>query len=495
MKYIWILGVLIFGMALFNGFVGDDSGYINHPYIQKFQLIKLVTGSSSDLGGSSPITGSFYRPAMLIMLSALYQIFHQQAFGYHFFQISLHIANASLVYFLFRNFFKKKLSLFLALIFLVHPINAETVLYVSNLQDVLMMTFGLLGILWYWPFLLLALLAKETGILFLVMALIVKRANWIRISGILATYIVIRLAAGVGTSGGISRYAGFSPDIILYYLKTFFAPVNLAIGQTWMPTNNIFKTIIFLLIIFIITAVLIRKRNYKMVFFTGWTVLGLLPHLQIIPLEMTVADRWFYFSGIGLIGVIGVMGKNFKNWVWISIIMLLAIRTVIRIPDFKNYERLLTHDSSVTESYLLEQALGYVQNSKEHTLKSIAIYPNPVNTNTLGVLYFRENNLKEAEKWFRKSITLGDNFQSFNNLARISISQEKWAEAEKIISAGQQKFPNSDNFWFLEAIVRYKQGETTQALQAIQEALKISKSQQNLYIYQQLVNNKPIQIN
>jgi len=508
MKWILIAGVLVFFLALFNGFIGDDSGYINHPYIQKLQISKLFTGSSSDLGGSSPITGKFYRPLMLVFLSSTYQIFHQQAWGYHFFQVSLFIVNGYLVYFLLRKFFNKKLSTFLAIIFLVHPINSETVLYISNLQDVLMMTFGLLALLvasdglWVMSLLVLALFAKETGVLFLVVALLLKKISWQKAAIIIAGYLGIRFLVGVGWGGTSHSLIGslnlgqrllLIPQVAGYYLKTFFWPDRLAIGQTWLPKVMSYEFLVMgWLIVGFLVYLLMRKRKHW--FWMGWVFLGLLPHLQIIPLEMTVADRWFYFAGVGMVGILGVIGKKWKSWMWITVIILLGLRTIIRVQDFRSYERLLVHDSKVTDSYLLEQALGYVQNSIEHTQKSIQLFANPVNTNTLGVLYFRQNNLPEAVQWFSKSISLGDNYQAYNNLTRLLIAQGEYGKAENVAKIGTQKFPQSDSFWFLMSISYYRLNQLPEAKLAIIEALKINKSQQNLYVYNQLAKGLPIDI-
>lgn len=460
MKWLLVAGILVYSLTIFNGFVGDDIGYIGHPYIQKFQLGKLVMGSSSDLGGLAPITGQFYRPMMMLVLASGFLLFGQNAWGYHLMQIGLVIINSFLAYFVFRRFFNKRMSLILAVIFLVHPINAETALYISNFQEVLMMTAGLMALLsnkWQVTMsgLLAAMLAKETGGGFVIMAWYLKKISWKQ--GLLLTggYMAIRTMAGVGIGGGIPRLFGFSPELIWYYIRTFFFPIRLAIAQTWIPQNNPVSTMVFAGGLVILTVILIKNRQYRL--WAGWMILGFVPHLQIVPLEMTVADRWFYFSSMGLIGIIGLVGKNINKYVWIGIIFLLSIRTILRVQDFRTYERLLTRDSQVTESYLLEQALGYVKNSKEHTQKSIDLRPNPVNTNTMGYLYFHEGNIVEAKRWFGKSIELGDNFQAYNNLIRILLSEERWEEAKPIILQGKAKFPQVNLFDYFESYMLERQ--------------------------------------
>ena len=71
----------------------------------------------------------------------------------------------------------RTLALFGALVFLVHPLNVETVVYVSSMQDILFFSFGMLAFLvvlkkeleFKWLVtvfggLLFSLLSKETGL-------------------------------------------------------------------------------------------------------------------------------------------------------------------------------------------------------------------------------------------------------------------------------------------------------------------------------------------
>jgi len=41
-------------------------------------------------------------------------------------------------------------------------------------------------------------------------------------------------------------------------------------------------------------------------FFLSWFILGLLPHIQIFPLDATATGRWFYLPSLGLFGMISV---------------------------------------------------------------------------------------------------------------------------------------------------------------------------------------------
>src|SRR3989339_4373 len=113
------VGFIVHYHVLFNGFVWDDLTYIiGNPELKNFNLVTLVGPNMFNSSG-------YFRPLPAVYFSLLHHLFGNTAFFYHFFQLSLHIVCTSLLYFIFQKFFSRGLSLFLALVFLVHPINVE----------------------------------------------------------------------------------------------------------------------------------------------------------------------------------------------------------------------------------------------------------------------------------------------------------------------------------------------------------------------------------
>lgn len=544
----FVVGIIIFGHSLFNSFVGDDLGYINHPYIQSFNIIKFFIGSSTDLGGSSFVSGQFYRPLMLLLLSSIYLFFQKNVFFYHFIQLLFFAANGFLLYLLLKKFTSKITAFIGGLIFLVHPINSEAVLYVSNFQDVLFVFFGLLGFFFFSQkkssqkdiiltclFLFLSLLAKETGILFIVIYFLYQvlftktnKTKWLLIFlSLFVFYFVLRFGvAQLGFSNSIispisslsmTDRLKFFPSIFSYYLYTVIFPKNLAIAQTWITSPKIFIdyliTFFFIIIVLIFTVWFYKKRRKyfsEFLFFLLWFLFGLISYIQIIPLEMTVADRWFYFPFIGLIGIIIISIKKIKlnnSFFYVTItftaliISIFSTRSFLRSLDWENPIILYTHDSKITQSYLLEHSLGYelMQKNKmeeafKHLKKSVLIFQTPYNTNSLGVYYYKTNDIKNAITWFKKSISLGDYFLSYQNYARILVFQSNSKDTIGFLQKASEKFPHNDVFFFLLAISYYKNNDHDNALIAAQKAYNISPSRQNGYVVYQLLNYEQIQI-
>ena len=88
------------------------------------------------------INSSFYRPVQMLTYMADYSLWGNYAFGYHLTNILLHILVALSVYWLVTLLFDDRLlALFTSILFVVHPIHAEVVSYISGRSDSLGMLF------------------------------------------------------------------------------------------------------------------------------------------------------------------------------------------------------------------------------------------------------------------------------------------------------------------------------------------------------------------
>jgi len=115
MKYIFIvlaLGSLIYANTLKNEFVSDDiPAIVNNPDISRLSFNgNLVTFSNS----------------------LDYRIGRLDPFIYHLTNLGLHLANSILVFLFLRLFFSPSACFWTALIFVVHPVHAEAVTWISG---------------------------------------------------------------------------------------------------------------------------------------------------------------------------------------------------------------------------------------------------------------------------------------------------------------------------------------------------------------------------
>ena len=492
-----VLGFLIYGLSLSNGFVWDDE-----VMFQK--------------AGSIP-ANVYFRPAISAVYSTIYNIFGPRPFFFHFFQLIFHIATAILIYYLFRRFFKETISLILALIFLIHPANVEAVSFVSAMQEILFTLTGITGLYLFVSsenlsitkiflstvLLLIALLMKETAIVFFVLVfcylvLFKRKQNNVLVSYsifaviLLMIYLLVRFSSGNTYVQGqglfpIMRVSLATrliniPSIILYYLSKFFYPMNLAIAQNWVINsvsfNNFFLPLILEVMLFL-TAIIysIKKKDKIFFFFFLWFLIELLPHLQIIPLNMTVAERWLYFPMIGLLGMIGSIIKisNIKYQISkilfsfaIIIISIFSIRTFIRTLDWRNGLTLFGHDIKKTSSFDLQNNMGVelfrvgrYDEAKKYFEISTNLAPYWwVNWNNLGASYEREKNYQKAAEYYQKSIDNGQYYLAYENLAKLLVLHGKdQKKTEDFLQMVLRLLPENDSLRQIEAFYRQRLNE------------------------------------
>lgn len=532
------LGLMVCGKVVLNSFVGDDFGYINHPYIVNQNLAGLFMGSSADLGGDSPVTGHFYRPLMLLVFSIINLFFGTNAFFYHLVSLIFHIINGILIYVLLKKIINRPLAFFVSFLFLIHPITVESYAYSSNLQDLLFVFFGLLSLLskklvLSLLFLTLSMFSKETGIVFLIVTpfyrfLYLKVKNYyehLSYLVVLVIYLIVRVGIAQVTfnESPLSPVARLDfierlkliPEIFSYYFSTVIFPKDLAIAQVWTFGNiNIITSsvivLLFLLLIYIgLKTPKVIRRSF--IFFFIWFTIGLIPHLQIIPLEMTVADRWFYFPLIGMLGMLGVvldslykrkMSKKIIVTMLIIIIICFSLRTFIRISDWKDAQTLYRTDLKTKNSFLLQHSLGYelmeegkIEDSFKHLDASVNLYKTPFNTNSFGVWYYKNKDYENAEKWFRQSISLGDYFLAYKNLSILLLEAGKTKDASLVLNLAIRKFPGQPIFYQKLSISEYLNGNLDKALEAAATAYNLSPTKENEYVFHQLLEGKEIKIN
>ena len=491
-----VFGFLIYGLSLYNGFVWDDE--------VSFSSLKNI-----------PTAGVYFRPAISAVYSTIYNIFGPQPFFFHFSQLIFHITTAILIFNIFKCFFKENLSLILTLIFLVHPANVEAVSFASAMQEVGFTLVGIFGLylfvipvktgiqddikkhendlfikIFFGTFLLFtALLMKETAIVFFVLVfgyllLFKRKPSDVLVSYsifaviFLMTYSLFRLSGGNLYVQGqglfpIMRVSLATrliniPSIIQYYLSMFLYPINLAIAQHWVikfPNfiNFFLPLIIETLLFLAVVAFFIKKKNKIFAFFFLWFLIGLLPHLQIIPLNMTVAERWLYFPMIGLLGMIGSIIKisNIKNQkskilfsFAIIIIFVLSVRSFVRTLDWRNGLSLYSRDIRKDSSFDLQNNMGVelfrigrYEEAKKYFEISTQLAPYWwVNWNNLGASFEREKNYKKAADYYQKSINNGQYYLAYENLAKTLILQGKnQKKTEKFLQTAIKLFPENQN--------------------------------------------------
>jgi tetratricopeptide (TPR) repeat protein len=137
-----VAALLVFGFSVRNGFVffDDDKAILYNKALQNPSLGKFFSGQN--LGMYAPLTWIGYWVGSLFS--------GKDAWGYHLVALGLHALNATLVWNVLRRLTANNwVSFATAILFAVHPVQAEAVCWAAALSTVLFSTFYLVSL---WSF-------------------------------------------------------------------------------------------------------------------------------------------------------------------------------------------------------------------------------------------------------------------------------------------------------------------------------------------------------
>ncbi len=549
---VWLLivvGIVVHFNGLFGNFIGDDKSQIQSNYIihSLSHIPQFFTGSTFVPTSGTNLAGPFYKPLLSLSYAVLYALFRATPFYFHAFQLILHITNGILLFVLFKKFLKEHIALLLSLLFILHPINSEAVVYIADLQEPLFFCFGLSALLLAMKeslspkraalislLLLCSLLSKETGILFVLMVIITRLfVRWYKTEllrsmmyAIPPILIYAFLRFGVAKMF-ISKFPGMPitllplsqrilnmPAIVFYYLKTFFYPSTLDFFQIWIvkriTLTNFFVPLIaiglFFAALILLGVYTYRKYNslfLPYLFFTIWLLAGIGLHMQLVPLDFTVSERWFYFPIVGLLGVLGVAWQAYsgKSHPKQYLTIALGVLAVLTLTLFS--VRTMVRNANWGQDYFAKKDY---QQAVIHYQKSVNIDPSLGSYYNIALVYMDTGDLKNAELYYLKALAANKTQPDhedyklvgnkiFEDLTSIHIVSREYMAAEQLASKAIAMYPHDGLLWGNLAVSQYMQGEKVSARHAITTALiQLPDNNEIQYAYQQITTNQPIQI-
>jgi tetratricopeptide (TPR) repeat protein len=336
-----IAGIFVYFNVLDGDFIWDDESFVlNNEFIRSFKNIPRFFTDPGALA-SGGISKDSYRPLVPFSFSFDYSLWGLDPFGYHLANILFHIFNAFLVFLIARYIIKRYIpSLFAALVFLVHPVQAEAVSWIAGRSNLIFLLFYLASMLMFikydeqehtnfalYGFSLisfgLSLLCREMAVsLPLILILYTAVFRYARQTGrviremipffILITVFVIARFKIIGSVAQGDWWSGdaFTTFLtmltgILYYLKVLVWPVSLCADHLTFPVvrtflnTGVILSMVLILLLFSSVYLFLRRKARVLPFGIVWFFLTLGPVLNIIPLKILVADRFLYLPVIG----------------------------------------------------------------------------------------------------------------------------------------------------------------------------------------------------
>ncbi|MBI3419631.1 MAG: tetratricopeptide repeat protein [Proteobacteria bacterium] len=327
-----------------NAFLFDDEFLlVKNQFLHSWSHLSDIFNSSTTAGFGGK--DSFYRPLQISFYFIVTQLFGFSLPVFHGLNVALHAANAVLVLLLAEKLgFRRGPAFFAALLWAVHPIHTEAVTYMSATADPLHVLFVLGGLLAWdkWDIrrqilcaglFILALLAKETAIVFpalLLLVLYFKNRKEILRHGvktlplwlIAALYLVARATvlnfnhdfhfykiSNVYTENVLVRVFSFLATLP-HYLLLLATPINLHMERNFpIYANFFFAPVLFgaAMVLgsgWLVVKSFLNKRDparNAVVFGLLWFFAAYFPCSGIIiPVNAIFLEHWMYLPSIGL---------------------------------------------------------------------------------------------------------------------------------------------------------------------------------------------------
>jgi tetratricopeptide (TPR) repeat protein len=403
-------------------FLDDHVQVVDNPLVKSLHIESIK-------GMFSGFTVGMYQPVTTFFYAVTYSLFGENPAAFHLLSLVVHAINCFLVFKLLRHFLSSKsIGFLLAVLFLVHPIQVESVAWISALSNLLFSLFFLLAFGFYLKYrstekkkhlvfcfilFILSCLSKSAAVVFPIILLaydyyispkltrttLLQKVPFFAISILFGVVTIFgRETAGhlsdlTETFSTLDRIFLVSHSFLFYPLKFIFPYPLSAFYPYPSLTEGTLPLIYYVsplgILLSIISIYLLRKKRLFLLG-VGWFVATIILVLQFVPFgNQITTDRYLYLPLFGLLLILGFGIQRFKSstltYVLSPVLVLLAILSFQRVAIWENDKTLWT---SVLET---------------HPTVSQAY-------NNLGSFVLKENKNKEAFQYFNQAIELQPNY-------------------------------------------------------------------------------------
>ncbi|MCH7884920.1 MAG: tetratricopeptide repeat protein [Planctomycetes bacterium] len=506
--------IAVYANSLDNAFLFDDEKQIvNNKRIR-------------DLGNLSQIL-SRRRPVTELTLAVNYHFGKLNVRGYHVVNLAIHLLAGLTLYGIIRRTLLREplcgrygraapwLALSVALLWLVHPLQTESVTYVIQRAESLMGLFYLVtvycvvrgagssrGRLWYFAAVIacamgmgskavmvtapVAVLLFDRVFLSKSFAELVRRRGVLHL-GLAATWSVLgitRVAQQVlgssykyATVGfGVRditpfEYAMTQPGAILQYLRLSFWPVSLCLDYEWAPVRDFNVTVLAAtagIVALLALGIYWLFRKPALGFVIAWFFMILAPTSSFIPIADPVFEHRMYLPLISVI-----------------LAVVFAVNELLSDVFRRGSEPVpIRHVGSTLLVLAAAVPLGYgtIQRNKVYANDIVmwkdVIAKRPENERGylgLGSNYFRQNKIDDAETAFRKAIELDPTYADAHyNLGNCLFRKRLYTEAAEAYRESLRVGRGSAATYYNLANALKKLGQRENALKHYRRAIRLN---------------------
>jgi len=438
-------GLLIAVLAAFSGAFGHDFvSWDDHVYVFENQQIMNPTAAGFKAFATQVVSLN-YHPLTMWSLWLNSALFGAGAKSFIVTNVLIHWLNAGLLCWLVWLLTDRKyrsVAILTALLFAIHPLRVESVVWVSERKDVLYVLFFLAGCVQYWRYLetqqkskmwtallLMALscLSKGVAVVFplvcllldywrgrqLETRLLLEKIPFFALS-LLFGLIALNVQEGGDFHGMLSvasekskalstvftfdqkiLFAGYG--YMMYFVKTL-VPLDLCTFYPY-PSETALKGGIYLLgAVFLVATVALAlwsaRKTKIFAFGIGWVLATVLLVLQFISVGVVImADRYFYLPSAGVFFMLTYAAERFiwakkPEWRtigWVALSLFAAWCLYLSRAQTKTWENSET---------LWQHVLRYYP-AEDQAMESLANW------------YGRQNRVPEAEQMLERAVQDG----------------------------------------------------------------------------------------
>lgn len=484
-----VLVALVYGRILGHDFQNswDDNWYVLfEESAHGFSWEHLRTAFAKAITGT-------YTPVQQLSYMLDYTLWGLKAGGYLFSNMVIHTANGLLVYRLLMRWYGERLfALVASALFLIHPVQVESVAWISQRRNLLAMFFILLAWEGYCRYreasavngrvaytlsvaaFVLALLAKPVAVIFPVALVLYDlcfpeggcrlrlkdKIPFFLAAGII---VVVTMQTQGAVDGSRTDFHGGSPlatfftmlPVFCRYLGMIVWPAGLSAAYA-PPIHTSFDVAVagaFLLMGAVVLAGSWLFRNDRRLGF--WVIfffLGLLPVSQIVPINTLMNDRYLYFPMLGVVALAGAgvvelrerLGAQRRSLMCVLVVLPLLVLSVVSFQRARVWRDSVTLWEDATAKVPVSdrawQLLGEAYFSAGKKKEAIQSYErgftlNPSNTEVLwalGDMYTEAGELDKGYGFLKKLLEINPSYViGLASLGNNYLQRGEYAEAEK----------------------------------------------------------------
>ena len=514
-------------IVFFKTFTSDFVNWDDNVLVLENPILKLSFLNALKNSFSVYFHGDFL-PVTIMSYWADFQMSGLSSAFMHTENLILHTMSCLLLLRLLIRLSKNpELSFLIVLVFAVHPVQTESVMWISERKGLLSGLFIILSMTnyfdslkknrfsfnYYFSLLLYvaAALTKASGILVPILFLVFEilhsenscKSRLARLSPFIGVGILLVLlrihaySSGVGISGGeILMKDNWiempvrSLQAIGIYFKMFFYPVNLsAIYPGFeLTTLSVFNALATAFGAGVLTWRIVREKNSFRIVSWIWFVIFLAPVLHFFPRINYVNDRYLYLPIVGLAGLLlSYLNSKYYRVVGVLLLLLMGSQSIAFSTAWVNSLNLWSNvlrvypDSNIALSnHAMElQKIGQLDNAaaeyekvinsgKDSSTQNLA-YNNLANI--YGDPKFKYHSMEKTiellQAGIQKSIKSRDTYEMRTNLGMALRATNQISEARVVLGSLLEDLRNESDYRFKKLIPLVESN-----LQAMQLELK-----------------------